>query len=56
MLYSITYKKAKLRYELQTNKPMTAINDGREDEVVWNDYLIRRQNMETDGAGLPPRW
>ena len=52
----IIYKKAKLRYELQTNKPMTAINDGREDEIVWNDYLIRRQNMETDGAGLPPRW
>merc|ERR1712001_742528 len=35
---------------------MSAINDGREDEIVWNDYLIRRQNMETDGAGLPPRW
>ena len=48
--------KAKLRYELQTNKPMTAINDGREDEVVWNEYLLRRQNMETDGAGQPPRW
>ena len=41
---------------MQTNKPMTPINDGRDDEAVWNDYFIRRQNMENDGAGQPPRW
>ena len=35
---------------------MTPINDGREDEAVWNDYLLTRQNMESDGAGQPPRW
>ena len=53
---TLSISQAKLRYELQTNKPMTAINDGREDEVVWNDYFTRKQNMENDGNGQPPRW
>ena len=47
---------ARLRYELQTNKPMTPISDGREDEVVWNEYLTKRKNMESDGNGQLPRW
>ena len=35
---------------------MTPISDGRDDEVVWNEYLTKRKNMESDGNGQSPRW
>ncbi len=44
--------KAQLRYELQTNKPLTPITDGRDDEKVWNSYL----ESETAQEGEIPKW
>lgn len=51
-LKDVIEKMAKLRYELQTNKPFSEITDEREDQTVWNEYLQRRAATE----GETPRW
>jgi len=51
-LKDVIEKMAKLRYELQTNKPFAEINDDRDDQTVWNEYLKRR----TDIDGETPKW
>ena len=43
---------SKLRYELQTNKPLTQIQDSLDSTQVWNDYL----REETEKEGEEPRW
>uniref|UniRef100_A0A3P8WLN8 Sugar phosphate phosphatase n=2 Tax=Cynoglossus semilaevis TaxID=244447 RepID=A0A3P8WLN8_CYNSE len=36
---------SKLRNELQTDKPILALTDGREDAESWNQYLQRHQGL-----------
>ncbi|XP_060068420.1 damage-control phosphatase ARMT1-like [Ylistrum balloti] len=43
---------AKLRNEVQTDKPVVPIQDGRTDVSVWNDYLTEI----ITNTGTPPRW
>lgn len=39
---------SKLRNELQTDKPILALTDGRQDAESWNQYLQRHQAQEVD--------
>ncbi|OWF38403.1 protein-glutamate O-methyltransferase-like [Mizuhopecten yessoensis] len=43
---------SKLRNEVQTNKPVVPIQDGRSDVPVWNDHL--KEIITTTGS--PPKW
>lgn len=43
---------SKLRNEVQTNKPVVPIKDGRSDVVVWNDHLEEIIKC----TGSPPKW
>lgn len=40
---------SRLRYEMQTNKNLTELNDDLENCQVWNDYL---KEQETNGEGV----
>jgi len=51
-LKAVIEKMSKLRYELSTNKPLSEINDDRDDQAVWNDFFQRRTVIE----GQIPRW
>nr|XP_061785703.1 damage-control phosphatase ARMT1-like [Nerophis lumbriciformis] len=39
---------SKLRNELQTDKPILALNDGLADADSWNQYLLRQQGFQGD--------
>nr|XP_057912440.1 damage-control phosphatase ARMT1 [Doryrhamphus excisus] len=39
---------SKLRNELQTDKPIVALNDGLADADSWNRYLLRQQGLQGD--------
>lgn len=43
---------SKLRNELQTDKPILELTDGRQDAESWNQYLQRHQAQEVDQASV----
>ncbi|XP_020661322.3 damage-control phosphatase ARMT1 isoform X1 [Pogona vitticeps] len=43
---------SKLRNELQTDKPLIALNDNLPDTVLWNQFLEYHQNLSNE----PPSW
>ncbi|EDQ92306.1 uncharacterized protein MONBRDRAFT_30731 [Monosiga brevicollis MX1] len=43
---------SKLKYEMQTGKPMPPIEDGASDQAAWNQALKEAMGPE----GEPPRW
>lgn len=44
---------AKLRYEVQTNKPLRPLEDGLPDVDVWTEYLSRLASEATEVDGQP---
>lgn len=43
---------SKLRNELQTDKPILALTDGRQDAETWNDYLQRHVTLQGDEGSV----
>lgn len=43
---------SKLRNELQTDKPIVSLTDGRQDAGSWNDYLQRHVTLQGDQGSV----
>ena len=41
---------SKLRYEIQTNKPLLPIGDGKDDAAIWNTFLEKLKEEDNGQA------
>ena len=55
-LYTVVEQLSKLRYEMQTDKPITDIEDGAGNAAVWNDYLQRQKQVEEKPSWFSSAW
>jgi len=47
---------SKLRYEMQTNKPITVLDDETDSTQVWNNYLMATKDSDTDVTWFNASW
>ena len=52
-LKAVIESMSKLRYEMQTNKPLLPIEDNGNDAHVWNEFL---QRLKAENNDKPPTW
>eukprot|EP00092_Neocalanus_flemingeri_P068092 GFUD01083156.1.p1 GENE.GFUD01083156.1~~GFUD01083156.1.p1 ORF type:complete len:451 (-),score=169.54 GFUD01083156.1:83-1435(-) len=52
-LYKVVEELSKLRYEMQTNKPILALVDGVGNAAIWNKFLEQQQTNENMNS---PSW
>jgi len=55
-LSKVVEELSKLRYEMQTNKPITALENTMRDATVWNKYLEQQQEKETNCSWFNSAW
>ncbi|KAK6182679.1 hypothetical protein SNE40_010306 [Patella caerulea] len=44
---------SKLRYEIQTDKPVVPLEDDRSDTIIWNQIL---EKLTNENGNEPPKW
>jgi len=47
---------SKLRYEMQTDKPITELDDGIDNANIWNQYLEERKTKEGECSWYKSAW
>lgn len=52
-LKAVIESMSKLRYELQTNKPLLPISDEGSDANIWNEFL---EKLKAENNDKPPTW
>ena len=55
-LYKVVEELSKLRYEMQTDKPIVALEDQRGNASVWNSYLERQKKSEERPSWFSSAW
>jgi len=55
-LYKVVEELSKLRYEMQTDKPIVDIVDDTGNALVWNDYLKKQKNSENNPTWYRSAW
>lgn len=55
-LYKVVEELSKLRYEMQTNKPIIDLVDGVGNAAVWNTYLKDQKESESNPAWFSSAW
>ena len=55
-LYKVVEELSKLRYEMQTDKPIVPIEDSVGNAAVWNKYLQARQTEEERPSWFSSAW
>lgn len=55
-LYKVVEELSKLRYEMQTNKPIVDILDGVGNAGVWNEYLKEQKSKENNPSWFNSAW
>jgi len=55
-LSKVVEELSKLRYEMQTNKHITALEDSVGNSSVWNKYLEQQQEKETNCSWFSSAW
>ena len=55
-LYKVVEELSKLRYEMLTDKPITAITDEAGNAQVWNDYLEQQRKLEERPSWFTSCW
>ena len=55
-LYKVVEELSKLRYEMQTDKPIVPIEDSVGNAAVWNKYLQARQTEEEKPSWFSSAW
>ena len=55
-LYKVVEELSKLRYEMQTDKPIVAIEDEGGNASVWNSYLHQRKKEEERPSWFSSAW
>ena len=50
---AVIEKMSKLRYEMQTNKPLLYIEDEGSDTCVWNEFLVM---LKVENNNTDPTW
>ena len=57
LLYLISFQElSKLRYEMQTDKPIIEITDNTGNAQVWNDYLQKHKKLEERPSWYSSAW
>jgi len=55
-LYKVVEELSKLRYEMQTNKPIVDLVDGVGNASAWNTYLKEQKKTESNPAWFSSAW
>jgi len=55
-LYKVVEELSKLRYEMQTNKPIVEITDGMGNANVWNSFLNEQKKAENNPSWYSSAW
>ena len=55
-LYKVVEELSKLRYEMQTDKPIVALEDQTGSAGVWNSYLQQHQKSEERPSWFSSAW
>ena len=55
-LYKVVEELSKLRYEMQTDKPIAPIEDQEGNASVWNSYLQQRKTEEERPSWFSSAW
>jgi len=55
-LYKVVEELSKLRYEMQTNKPIVALVDSVGNAAIWNKYLEQQKEEENNPAWFSSAW
>ena len=55
-LYKVVEELSKLRYEMQTDKPITDIEDDTGNAEVWNTYLRTQRKLEERPSWFTSAW
>lgn len=55
-LYKVVEELSKLRYEMQTDKPITEITDNHDNAQIWNSYLQKHKKLEESPSWYSSAW
>ena len=55
-MYKVVEELSKLRYEMQTNKPIVEITDGMGNANVWNSFLNEQKKAESNPSWYSSAW
>ena len=55
-LYKVVEELSKLRYEMQTDKPITEITDNYDNAQIWNSYLQKHKKLEERPSWYSSAW